>query len=71
VTRASAERVARGVLATGERLTGERLTWEPGAHASAVAPSRPYYEFGVVGATGVPAGRVRVMLDGGARLRVR
>jgi hypothetical protein len=72
VSASQAERRARRLLAGGERLTAGVLTWDPrGAGRLARSPARPYYEFGVTGATGAELGVVRVALDAGAAQRSR
>src|SRR5262249_49500754 len=71
VTRTTAAHLAQGALVAGERVTAGRLTWAPGRASPGGSPSRPYYEFDVLGATGTPAGTVRVRRDDGARSRGR
>jgi len=63
VTKARAEQVAASVLTAGETLGAGILTWDPRANAGfAKSPTKPYYEFPVLSATGGAAGVVRVPL---------
>ena len=72
VTRAHAEHLAQGALARGESLTDGILTWDPRSHAQLTrSPTRPYYDFGIIGATGGVSGAVRVALDDGTVVRGR
>jgi hypothetical protein len=72
VTRAHAAHLAQGALARGESLTDGILTWDPRSNAQLTrSPTRPYYEFGILGATGGVSGAVRVALDDGTVVRGR
>jgi len=74
VTMRKAERLARGMLAKGERLTGGVLTWDARSDTRiARSPIRPYYEFGVDSATqrDTHVGKVRVTLTDGTVERNR
>jgi len=72
VTKTKAKQLAGGALARGDRLTTDGvLTWNPLSDPGlARSPNVPYYEFGVVDASGKST-TARVLLHGGTAVRGR
>lgn len=69
-----AREIAGSVLGKGESLTGGTLTWNPRSNTGlARSPNAPYYEFGIVGATGAhnKSAKVLVRLNDGMVARTK